>query len=234
MASAPMWKLRRLAPRAKRVIERRKDEAPVMLAYEASLVPAADTFIAAYDQAARIRATWQREHQEGRDAITALASSVRTWLPLVARHIGGFDSSAFLDTAVPDDVVRDAERLVTTVQEHTDASGVPLAYREPLVAEVTALVEAARKEYVEAESADQGYQQSLVEARAAAELFDVELQAFRKTLLTLLGRADKDYQKLRARRASQRDEDDDADAPLPPDDGEDDIADGEDVLDDVA
>ena len=53
--------------------------------------------------------------------------------------------------------------------------------------------------------------------RDTAEAFNTELKAFRRTLGNVVGRSDKDYQKLRADRAAMADEDDDPAAPPVPD-----------------
>lgn len=219
MAQAPLWKLRRLAPRAKRVIERRKSDAPVIAAYEPTMVSAADGYMAAYDQAARYRGTWKQEMAESSDAVAVLAKALRTWIPLLARDVGGFDDSTFLDTAVPDDVISDGEQILATLAERVTTGREPLQYQAALVADVTAKVEAAQKEHAEAEAADRLYQERLAEVRRAAEIFHNELRTFRRTVAALIGRNDKDYQKLRMQRAAQRDEDDDLDAPAPPSEG---------------
>jgi hypothetical protein len=220
MAQAPLWKLRRLAPRAKRVIDRRKGEAPVIAAYESTMVSAADRYMAAYDQAARYRATWKQEMAEGASAVAELATTLRSWIPLLARDVGGFDGSVFLDTAVPDDVISDGEQILATVVARVAEGREPLAYAAPLVADVTGRVEAAKKEHAEAEAADKIYQERLAEVRREAETFHNELRTFRRTVAALVGRNDKDYQKLRMQRAAQRDEDDDPAAPAPPDGGD--------------
>ena len=76
MARVPLWKLRRLAPRAKRVIERRKGDAPVIAAYEHTVTPAADRYMAAYDRATQMRGSWKLEAQERQEAVNALAVSL--------------------------------------------------------------------------------------------------------------------------------------------------------------
>jgi hypothetical protein len=215
MPNHPMWKLRRLAPRAKRVLERRKSEAPVLAAYEPKLIPAADLFVAYYDLAAHYKGTWQREMQEGRNAIAVLGNSVRSWVPLVAGDIENLDTSDFADSPVADDVILAAERLMTQVGAHSDAAGNPLSYRDSLVLDIRTRLEAGVKERGEAEAADRRFQQTLADARSSADAFEAILQAFRKSLGLTFGRHDKDYQKLRIQRAAQRDEDDDPGAPVP-------------------
>ena len=75
---------------------------------------------------------------------------------------------------------------------------------------------AAQEEWSEAEAADSTYQQQLAETRTTGARFDTEIQAFRRTLATLFGRRDKDFQKLRTQRAAEKDDEDDAGAPSPP------------------
>jgi hypothetical protein len=220
MAQASLWKLRRLAPRAKRVIERRRGEAPVIAAYEPTMVSAADGYMAAYDQAARYRVIWKQEMAESTEAVAVLTKSLRSWIPLIGRDVGGFDGSVFLDTAVPDDVISDGEQILATVATRVAEGRAALPYEVALVADVTEKVEAAKKEHAEAEAADKVYQERLAEARRAAEIFHNELRTFRRTVAALVGRQDKDYQKLRMQRAAQRDEDDDPNAPAPPDGGD--------------
>jgi hypothetical protein len=229
MTAYPMWKLRRLAPRAVRVLERRKGEAPVLLAYEPRLVPVAERFITSYDRAAGYRSTWLREMEEGRGAMAALGSSVQSWVPLVMGDIANLNSSDFAPSPVAEDMLIAAERLLETASAHVDAQGSALAYREVLVADLGAKLEAGKKERSEAEAADRVYQQIVAEAREAFIDFHVVLRAFRKSLGAVVGRSDKDFQKLRIQRAIQRDEDDDPGAPLPelpdvPGDDDDEIA----------
>lgn len=237
MASAPLWKLRRLASRAKRVLERRKQQAPVLLAYEATLVPAADTFIAAYDQATHAQTSWRKEMAEGRSAVQELVVAVRAWMPLLVRDIAGFNGITLSAVNVPDDAIEDAERVLGLLVARGGAADNPLPYQDVARGELETKVAAARKEVTEAEAADSDYQQRLATVRATSQTFDTELKAFRRTLESLIGRQDRDYQKLRSQRAAQRDEDDDPNAPLPPDepDEDDPILEGEDpTLDDDA
>ncbi|HWN67109.1 MAG TPA: hypothetical protein VNM90_05685 [Haliangium sp.] len=220
MARVSLWKLRRLAPRAKRVIERRKSDAPVISAYENTLTPAADQYMAAYDRATQMRGSWKLETRERQEAVSALAVSLQCWSPLVIRDVKSFDNGAFLQTNVPDDIIHDAEYIVALTIEHAGRAGAPLPYQDPLIIEMNDRLISARKEHTEAEAADKDYQQCLADVRAKAETFQTELTTFRRTLAALLGRSDKDYQKLRLERASHQDTDDDPAAPTPPDDDE--------------
>ncbi|MBK9265232.1 MAG: hypothetical protein IPM54_36300 [Polyangiaceae bacterium] len=217
MATTSNWKLRRLAARAKRVQARRSSEAPVLAAYSKTLPTKANAFIAAYDAAAKYENTWRREMKEGKGAVAKLVAQIRSWLPLLARDVPQFDTSSFADKPdVPDDILEDGNRLLEVLDEATDAEGKPLDYAAAANAALTEALAAGNKEWSEAEAADSKYQKLLSEVRATAAVFDLELQTFRRSLSHVAGRNDKDFQKLRVERASQKDEEDDPEEGAPP------------------
>ena len=211
------WKLRRLAPRVQRVHGRRQAAEPVIGAYGPTLVPHAQAYRDVYDEAARFELTWIREMAEGRGAVGELVKRCRTWLPLVVRDVHGFDGSDICDKpTVADDVLTDASRLYALAFDARDGQGQPLSYIQALTTQLDAAMQSADKERAEAEAADTKYQELLKNVRETAEVFNTDLKAFRRTLGNLVGRSDKDYQKLRAEKAHVKDEDDDADAPSAP------------------
>jgi hypothetical protein len=217
MSSTSAWKLRRLAPRAKRVQARRAGDAPVLAVFAQTLPVKADAFIIAYDAAAKYVNAWRREMKEGKGAVAKLVSDIRSWLPLLARDIPEFDPSSFADKpGVPDDVFEDGNRLLEIVAESTNAQGKPVDYAAAATTAITDSLAAANKEWSEAEAADSKYQELLRNVRATGAVFDLELQTFRRSLSNVAGRNDKDFQKLRAERASHNDDEDDPDAPAPP------------------
>lgn len=224
MTTAPQWKLRRLAPRAIRVYERRGDEVAALQSFGATLVPVAGGFIESYDSVKRYNGEWQKQMREGRGAVAELVSAIRSWLPRLSVDLPEFDRSTFADTAVPDDVMEDAQRLLETVEEHQERASDPsnqlrlLPYAEQLQSQVGPALDAASKEWLEAETADTQYQQALAKTRELARQFELELVAFRATLSATFGRSDADYQKLRTSRASGADPEDDAAAPPAVDD----------------
>jgi hypothetical protein len=219
MASTSAWKLRRLAPRAKRVQARRSADSTVLAAYSTTLPTKADAFIAAYDAAAKYENNWRREMKEGKGAVAILVSAIRSWLPLLARDIPQFDATTFADKPdVPDDIIEDAQRLLDILDEAQDAQNNPLAYANDAKSALNGALVAANKEWTEAEAADSHYQKLLADTRATASVFDLELQTFRRSLAHIAGRNDKDFQKLRAEKAAQNDDEDepiDASAPAP-------------------
>jgi hypothetical protein len=82
----------------------------------------------------------------------------------------GFSGADYGDKPqVPDDVVEHGERLASVVDEFRDAAGNPLAYRDDALAALTAALQAAAKEWGEAEAADKEYQQMFATVRELAD-----------------------------------------------------------------
>jgi len=189
----------------------------VLTVYATTLIPKATAYMTAYDDSARYESQWRREMAEGKGAVAALVKVIRSWLPLLVRDIPQFDASTFADKPdVPDDVIEDAGRLIDLIEEIKGKDGQALPYKNVATQALTKDIAAANKEWSEAEAADAHYQKLLADTRSTGAVFDTELQAFRRTLAQVVGRSDKDYQKLRAERASQKDEDDDSAAPESP------------------
>jgi hypothetical protein len=213
----PQWKQRRLASRASRIVKRRAAGSSVVAAFLDTLVPKAEAYIAAYDKTAKYQASWKKEMAEGRSAIAFLVKLMQAWLPLLKRDVPGFNGGIYGDKPdVPDDVIEDGERLLSVIDEFRDNKGNPLTYQKAALDALTPAVQAAIKEWSEAEAADAEYQRSFADVRALADPLQQDLVALRRSLLATAGRNDKDYQKLRAERAGYPDDDDDPNAPTPP------------------
>jgi len=213
----PQWKMRRLDSRAARIVQRRAPQSPVIAAFLATLVPKANAYSAAYDKAAKFQANWKKEMAEGRSAIAGLVKLMQAWLPLLKRDIPGFDGGIYGDKPeVPDDVMEDGERLMSVIDEFRDGQGNPLAYQKAALDALGPAVQAAIKEWAEAEAADSDYQKAFAAVRELAAPLQQDLVALRRSLLATVGRADKDYLKLRAEQAGSPDEDDDPNVPMPP------------------
>lgn len=214
MASAAFWKLRRLAPRAERVLRRRGAVSAAIAAYAATLAAKITAFVRAYDAASRYSSKWKKEMTEGRGAAAKLLKLIQQWTPHLVRDVPGFDASTFGDKPdVPDDVIADGERLLDTIDDHRDGGGAMLTYREAGMNEIGPVLASAVSEWTEAEEADRKYQDLLATVRDTGSVFDAELQLFRRTLGAVVGHSDRDYQKLRSEKAPVADEDDDAGAP---------------------
>lgn len=209
------WMLRRLAPRALRVMKRRAASLPVVAAHMAQLGPQAEAYVAAYERAVKYAVAMRREMGEGRTAVTALQTQMQAWVPLLLRDVPGFDGRLYGDKpAVPDDVLEDGERLLSVIDEGRTAKGEALPYRRQALEAVGPALGAAIKEWAAAEAADREYQKVYSDMRALADGLQRELVILRLTLLAEGGCKDKDYQKLRAERAGYPDEEDDPTAPV--------------------
>jgi hypothetical protein len=213
----PQWLLRRLASRFIRIVKRRAPQSPVIEAFLQFAVPKAEQYIAAYDKSMKFDADWKREMAEGRGAIVVLLKQIRAWAPLVKRDVPGFDTSTYGDQPdVPDDVLEDGERLASVIQEFRDNQGNALPYQKAALDALSVALQAAAKEWAEAEAADSQHQQLLASVRELAASLQQELVALRRSLMAVAGRTDRDYLKLRVEHAGTPDEDDDPNAPPAP------------------
>jgi hypothetical protein len=213
----PHWKLRRLAPRAVRIVKRRAPESTVIASLAQTTVPKAEAYMAAYDKCMKSGANLKKEMAEGRNAIAALLKQIQSWAPLLKRDLPGFDSGSYGDQPqVPDDVIEDGERMASVIDEYRAAAGDPLPYQKAALDALGPALQAAVKEWSEAEAVDSDHQRLLAAVRKLADDLEGDLVALRRSLLVVVGRTDRDYQKLRAERAGLPDEDDDANAPAPP------------------
>jgi len=213
----PQWKLRRLAPRAVRIVKRRSPSLKVIATFEQSMLPKAEAYMTTYDRGLKFEANRRREMQEGRNAIAVLLKHIQAWAPLLKRDVPGFQGTIYGDSpVVPDDVIEDGERIASVIEEFRDAKGNPLPYQKVALDALGPVLEEATKEWTEADAADSEYQHLMASVRDMGEDLQKDLVALRRCLLVTVGRSDRDYQKLRSERAGLPDEDDDPAAPTPP------------------
>lgn len=213
----PQWMLRRLAGRLIRIVGRRAPQSPAIEPFLHSAVPSAEEFIVAYDRAIKSHAHWKNEMAAGRGAILALHRAIRTWVPLVRRDLPSLDTTGLGNQPdVPDKLIADGERLARLISDHRDSQGNSLPYQQAALEALTPALQAAAKAWAKAEAADAQHQQLLAVVRALATRLQKQLVTLRRSLLAVLGRTSKDYQKLRVENASQPDEDDDPTMPPPP------------------
>lgn len=215
-ASTTQWKTRRLGARAIKVYHRHSGVSGSIAAYGGSLVPSAEAYIAAYDAATRYRASWRIEMDEGKGAMKALESAIKAWLPHIARELPGIDISTLADRpTVPEDLIEDGIRASEALGEIKAADGSVPAWASAGSAEVLAKSQAAEKETDEAADADAKLSDLLATVRKNGAALQADLTLFRQTLRAVLGRSHPDFQKLRAEKATAKDEDDDPNAPQP-------------------
>jgi hypothetical protein len=209
--------LRRLAPRAIRVLARHSPREPGLAAFSTSLAANAPAFIKAYDTVRRWTKRRMEERAEAQGAVGELLYKLRIWAPQVARDIDHVVASEFGDNpAVADEVINDAKVLMEHVTERANEGKEPLPYAEALLEDLGAALARAQAECEQAEAAQADFRAMRIEARELGIALERDLVAFRRVLRTVIGTAHPDYQKLRRERARSTDADDGTDAPPAP------------------
>lgn len=213
-------KLRRLATRALRALERHKHSRPFLASFELTLVPTAQRYAALHDRISATLSQKNRESQQGHHQIGALLETSRGWLAPLARDLEKFNAADFRTTTnVPDDIIVNAERLLAIALETKAANAAP-PYREQLIADLSAAIPLARAEWARTQQVLSNQQELQADLRNAGKALHAELVAFRSALRTALGSSHRDYQTLRTKRASVLDEEDEDNAQQADDSGD--------------
>lgn len=124
-----MSKLRRIAPRALRVLARHGEGRPALVHFEGTLVPAAEAFIASYDRVYSDRPDGLTKVALGYAKVAALGRRARAWSGALERDVEGFHFT--LPSPVPDDVMGSIERLLELVERKTQEGA--LSYGQALM-----------------------------------------------------------------------------------------------------
>jgi hypothetical protein len=120
---------------------------------------------------------------------------------MVTRDLPGFDLDVELEPASPDRVIGYAENLVAVIEHHKDA----LPYATALLEHIGGVLVPARAEWERAQLALGDLQVMRRTLREQSIAMNRELIAFRRTLRTVLGTSNRDFQLLRASRAAADD-----------------------------
>ena len=96
MPSISQEKLRRLAARSIRVLNRHKEAAPAVGAYVGSLDTSAQAFVAAFDQVHSSRPARGASRSTGKEGTEHLVKTLRMWIALVDKDVPSFDRSNYL------------------------------------------------------------------------------------------------------------------------------------------
>lgn len=193
-------RLRDLAPRAVRVVVEHKGLHPSVEAVAPSLVPAAEAYIAVYDEALVSSAVQRRDMEAGRVALSELARQIRAGLPIVQHAMPTFDASVLAGTVeTPERLLSDGQRLIELIEQGDVPQG------EAITALVKAALEKAEPEWAKAQNARRALQVKQTEVRQQALLLNRELVTLRKVLRTVVGTSDLAYQTLRTSRVSNPD-----------------------------
>jgi hypothetical protein len=199
-----MKRLRRLAPRALRVVERHQEEHSDIAHYQGTLVPAALDFIERYGTIVTNGSRAPNRTSEAHTSVNHLMTRARAWFGPLQRDLPGIELRPA--STVPDDVLAAVEHVLDHIEPRIADGTLP--YGEALMADLGGALEAARAEWKAAQAAMAQAQAERAELRIAANRFVDELIALRKTLRATLGSSHRDYQKLRTARASVPDADD--------------------------
>jgi hypothetical protein len=197
------WRLRRMVPRALRVLNDHKGSVEELKAFEVTLVPAVQRFVELYD-ATRVSETPRTEVTDARKALRRLELGIRRWSGILTRDIPGFSSASFLDgDALSDDLIGGAERFLEVVRGFKGANGEAPAYVPDLLARISPLLEAATQSWDAAQTHMASERELLRQTREAAAIVHKELVALRRTVRATLGDTHRDYQMLRMSRVAQ-------------------------------
>jgi len=186
-------------------LERHKESDAVLAVFEPTLVPAAERYVALYEED-RLLTTSQRGSSRERDAlVTRLRDRTLAWMAALERDIPYFQPTDYASRPDMADEVFDAARgVLTAVADHASrgtASRVPtpLPYAETLSAELSGLL-------VQTQQQATGVDGSLVEQqgltgdlREAAVELHRQLRLFRRAVKRVLGATHRDYLRLKIR-----------------------------------
>jgi hypothetical protein len=185
--------LRSLAERSLQVFERTRHADVGLPPFEKTLVPAANNYIAVYDEARRYQASKKSEVAHAATAFADLQKRIRVWLGTLAQDLPDFDASAVVSTpGVPDKLLADAKRLIDQAQD----AGEAMPFAKTLIADLSVAMEAAQKQWTESQAAQAKLQALQAAVREAATTLHRQLVAFRRTLRASLGSTNQDYRRL--------------------------------------
>lgn len=188
----------RLAARGLEILERHKDREPALSVFAQTLGVSASSFMELYDRMQVVAASQSAVTAGRNTAVAHLRRKLRGWVAILVNDIPGFDPSMYGDKPdVPEDMINDAKSIFTALAEHESAGGEAPFYKDTLIEDLQAAIDAARQEHTHAAGAHAGLAELRIAVREAASKLQADLVAFRRTLLAHVGRSHPDYQKLR-------------------------------------
>ena len=199
MATITQSMLRRFASRSLDVLDRHKDSAGAIAAFQSSLGVTALAYAQAFDAAQQAQASWTRVINSRSGAVLALNEALQSWLPLLRRDVEGIAGRQFGGVrAVVTDAINDVTHLLQLVEAYAAETEEPVDYLDSMRAELLAARAGAQAE-LDASGASASRVKGLQdETRRAAAAFRVDLVTFRAVIRVVLGRAHPDYRQLRS------------------------------------
>lgn len=209
-------KLRRLAGRALRVLERHIAAHPALQILEPTLRPAVSDFVVAHSAVAGHRTNASGQTSVIHRAATTLRDRMQLWAALVQHGMPDLDPDTLRVTVgPPDDLLNAAADMLGMLDDESTRIG-SLAYAQEMRADIAGAMELLTAEQQALQDSLAREQQLRAAARLAGARLHDELIALRLVLAKLLGRSHRDYQKLRMTKGAgaaglQADDDDDDD-----------------------
>ena len=196
----PLKRLRRLAPRGLRVVERYRSLDPTLEVLAPDFVKAATEFEDAYDKP--VLMTRAQKFQQSRDCLEALRGKTVRWLAVLSRDRPEHAAGLRTLPRTADEVISTAKRVVTTVRDLQDREVSPLPYADRLIESLSQAIDETQTQLDEARNAAADAQEHAQRIRDAATALQAELVSLRKVLRSLLGSRHVDYQTLRSERGA--------------------------------
>jgi hypothetical protein len=169
-------------------------------------VPAAAAYIKFYDDVIETQAAQRREMEKGRESLVELDRAVRSCLAIAHNAVSGSDGGNFAGgIQSPEQLISDGFKVLKLLSQlESGAQG------EPLKAQLEAALQAAQKQWGEAQAARMTLQQYQAELREHAKVLNRELVALRRVLRAVVGTSHLAFQTLRVSRVQPEalDEDD--------------------------
>jgi len=189
-------------------LERHKESDAVLAVFEPTLVPAAERYVALYEED-RLLATSQRGSSRERDAlVTKLRGRTLAWMVALERDIPDFQPTDYASQPdMPDEVIDAARGVLMAVARHPSTEA-PLRYAETLTAELSGLLVQTQQHATGVDGARVDQQGLTGDLRVAAVELHRQLRLFRRAVKRVLGATHRDYLRLKVRTLREGDEED--------------------------
>jgi hypothetical protein len=200
------------------VIQRQRSVHPAVEAIAEPTLAAAAVFSSTYDAARTQQPHTTREITELEGALATLRRTTQAWMGPLASAVPTISVSDFANAdRTPKGIIADAKRMLELVRAYQAEANEPLPFAEALIADLSAKVEIAEKEYRDMGELTSSQAELRNEARIAARKLHRQLVGLRRSLRAVLGRSHPDYRALRTQSRSTQAEqelDDDQDAEI--------------------
>lgn len=180
------------------------------------LVPAAQAFAKAYDEAIKYQSNQGSEIEQRRESFVELETLLRSSLAIVRAMVPDMDTSELTSKAeMPGELIVSAGRVIELLGQ----AGENVRDGGALLEALKAATEKAKQAWAEAQASRVELQQIKAAVRVQAVAFNRELVAVRRVLRAVVGTHHFDYQTLRVSRTTAEEGSDSDDTVVEDDDG---------------